>query len=121
VIADVAGLLSLNLRGRSLGIVPIGGCLGHGALHDSFSSQLVLFLENCLPTGEFGGNLRNLQKSISRLSCAIFTISSSNISLGSIRVLYILVYEPLLFVTSFLLGIFLIREDNGPTIPLKNY
>ena len=29
VIADVAGLFSLNLRGRSAGIVPVDGCLGH--------------------------------------------------------------------------------------------
>ena len=29
VIADVAGLVSLNLRGRSAGIVPVDGCLGH--------------------------------------------------------------------------------------------
>jgi hypothetical protein len=28
-IADVAGLFSLNLRGRSAGIVPVDGCLGH--------------------------------------------------------------------------------------------
>jgi hypothetical protein len=30
VIADVAGLFSINLRGRSAGIVP--GCLGHATL-----------------------------------------------------------------------------------------
>jgi len=29
VIADVAGLFSLNLRGRNAGIVPVDGCLGH--------------------------------------------------------------------------------------------
>ena len=29
MIADVAGLFSLNLRGRSAGIVPVDGCLGH--------------------------------------------------------------------------------------------
>ena len=28
-IADVAGLFSLNLRGRYAGIVPVDGCLGH--------------------------------------------------------------------------------------------
>jgi hypothetical protein len=32
VIADVGGLLSVNLRGRSLGIVPAVGCLGYAAL-----------------------------------------------------------------------------------------
>ena len=32
VIADVAGLFSLNLRGRNAGIVPVDGCLGHTTL-----------------------------------------------------------------------------------------
>jgi hypothetical protein len=36
VIADVAGLFSLNLRGRSAGIVPVDGCLGHATLSTFF-------------------------------------------------------------------------------------
>ena len=32
VIADVAALFSLNVRGRSAGIVPVDGCLGHATL-----------------------------------------------------------------------------------------
>jgi hypothetical protein len=32
VIADVAVLFSLNLRGRSVGIVPADGCLGHATV-----------------------------------------------------------------------------------------
>jgi hypothetical protein len=52
VIADVAGLFSLNLGGRSAGLVPVDGCLGH-ATFISIVDDAQYFDTGEVPPSEF--------------------------------------------------------------------